>query len=113
MRMLLTLESDDDDDGGGGGGGGDDDANERLSATEFMNVLADSRASLSLRGDGAATERDSSVFETLTLKVELASNVDALIPDLPFGADVPWRVGRDNTHTILVSRCQCLGQHTV
>ena len=108
MRMLLTLESGGDGGGGGGGGGGrggrgGDDANARLSATRFMKILANSRASLSLRGDGPTTERDASVFETLTLKVELASNVDALISDLPFGAEVPWRVGRDNTHAVL--RC--------
>ena len=45
--------------------------NKRISNSQFIKLLSQTRASLSLRGDTPMTDRDSLVFETLSVKLEL------------------------------------------
>lgn len=67
------------------------DHHKRVPPATMLDRLADSRAVLSLQGDTASTDRDHAVFETMSLKVELESNAEGLMKDLPFADDVPWR----------------------
>ena len=64
---------------------------DRQPVTKAVKYLAQSRAVLSLRGDTPMTDRDSLVFETLSLKLELEDNIERLLPMLPFTDVVPWR----------------------
>ena len=43
----------------------------RIPNSQFIKLLSQTRASLSLRGDTPMTDRDSLVFETLSVKMEL------------------------------------------